>query len=336
MKLATLKIEDPKTVSERRDGRLVVVGSDHKTAAVVPPSLYPNMLAALDDWSEALPRLREIDTALRAGRAGDTVELASRTLMAPLPRTYAWVDGSAFIQHIILVRKARGAEPPEDLREVPLMYQGVSDDCLGPNDDIPLLDEEYGMDFEAEVALILDRVPAGTPAGEARKHIALLTLMNDVSLRKLIPRELKAGFGFFQSKPASSFAPFAITPDEAGDAWRDGRLHLDMVSRYNGEAYGHPNAGEMFFSFDQLIAHAARTRNLSAGTVLGSGTVSNVDESVGSSCLAEKRMLEKIKTGSFVTPFMKAGETIEIEMMKDGKSLFGRISQKVVSTAVPA
>lgn len=331
MKLATMKVDRPKTVSERRDGRLLVVSPDHARAAVVPPSLCPNLLSAVEDWPAAEPRLREIDAELRAGSRRETVELGRCKLMAPLPRCYAWLDGSAFLQHVLLVRKARGAEPPEDLRTIPLMYQGVSDFLLGPNDDIPLLDAAHGMDFEAEVGVILDEVPMGCSAEAAGSHVRLLTLMNDVSLRNLIPRELKAGFGFFHGKPASSFAPFAVTPDEAGAAWRDGRLHLDMLSAYNGRPYGRPNAGEMFFSFPELIAHAAKTRSLSAGTILGSGTVSNADESAGSSCLAERRMLELIKTGKAETPFMRAGDTIEIEMKSDSKSLFGKIAQTIVA-----
>ena len=234
MKLATLKIDRPKTVSERRDGRLLVVHPGHTRAAVVPASEIPNLLSAVEDWPAAEPRLREIDAELRAGSWPEVVDLERCKLMAPLPRSYAWLDGSAFISHVILVRKARGAEPPEDLRTVPLMYQGISDFLLGPQDDIPLIDEAHGMDFEAEVGVILDEVPPGTPAAAAGRRILLLTLMNDVSLRNLIPRELKAGFGFFHGKPSSSFAPFAVTPDEAGEAWRDGRLHLDMLSAYTG------------------------------------------------------------------------------------------------------
>jgi fumarylacetoacetate (FAA) hydrolase len=322
VKLATLK-------SGTRDGRLVVVAPDHATGALVPD--IPTLLRALEDWQGAEPRLREVAEALARGSGGETVDLRQAEFMAPLPRTWAWLDGSAFLHHVILVRKARGAEPPEDLWTVPLMYQGVSDTFLGPRDDIPLLDEAHGMDFEAEVGVVVDDVPMGVPAAEAGKHIKLLVLMNDVSLRNLIPRELAAGFGFFQGKPASSFGPYAVTPDEAGEAWRDGRLHLEMRSELNGRLFGHPHAGAMHFSFGDLIAHAARTRALSAGTIIGSGTVSNEDETVGSSCLAEQRMIEKIKTGAMTTPFMKAGDTISIEMLQGDRSLFGRIAQRVVA-----
>ena len=294
----------------------------------------PDMLAAMERWDESRPAFAAAAARLAAGEVAGAVDLEAETFMAPLPRTWSWLDGSAFIQHVILVRKARGAEPPEDLRTVPLMYQGVSDNLLGPAADLPLRDPADGMDFEAEVAVVLGPVAMGATPAEAAKAIRLILLMNDVSLRNLIPRELAAGFGFFHGKPASSFAPFAVTPDEAGEAWRDGRLHLPMRSWLNGKPYGHPDAGEMFFSFPELIAHAAATRDLSAGTILGSGTVSNADPAVGSSCLAEQRMLEKIGTGTMVTPFMQDGDRIELDLLlPDGRSLCGRIDQKVVPAA---
>ncbi len=330
MKLATLKITQPKTASERLDGRLAVVSSDGRYAVPVPPEAFPNLLAALEDWEHAEPRLRAIDAQLSEGRAREAVDLTHAQLLAPLPRTFGWIDGSAFIQHVLLVRKARGAQPPEDLKTVPLMYQGAGDFLLGPTDDVPMIDEAHGMDFESEVAVILDETPMGVTPAEAAGHVKLLVIMNDVSLRNLIPRELAAGFGFFQSKPASSLGPFAVTPDELGGAWRDGRVHLELRTTYNGKLFGHPNAGEMHFSFFDLVAHAAKTRRLSAGTILGSGTVSNADESVGSSCLAEKRMIEKIQGGEMRTPFMKAGDRVEIEMLQGGASVFGKISQKIV------
>ena len=331
MRLATLKIAQPRTPSERLDGRLAVVSADGRLAAPLPPDVYPNLLAALGDWERAEPRLRALAEALGAGRAPETVELAKAQLMAPLPRTWAWLDGSAYLRHVILVRRARGAELPRDLRETPLMYQGASDFFLGPNDDIPLLDEAHGLDFEAEVCVVLGETPLGASAADAARCVKLLAITNDVSLRNLIPREVGTGFGFLQSKPASSFAPFALTPDELGGAWRDGRLHLEMLSTYNGAPFGRPNAGEMHFSFHDLIAHAARTRRLSAGTILGGGTVSSEDEAAGSSCLAEKRMIETLQGGAPRTPFMKAGDTIEIEMLQDGRSVFGKISQRVVA-----
>jgi len=331
MKLATISVENPKSVSQRRDGRLVVLAPDEKTAGLVPHSEFPNLLEAIESWSDAEPRLREIESALADGSWKDSISMEGTNFMAPLPRTWSWIDGSAFIQHIVLVRKARGAEPPEDLKTVPLMYQGISDNFLGPKDDIQVVDEAHGVDFEAEVAVILDEVPMGTKAADALKHVKLLLLMNDVSLRMLIPRELKAGFGFFHGKPVSSFAPYAVTPDALKDVWKDGRLNLEMRSTYNGELYGHPNAAEMFFGFHQLIEHAAKTRTLPAGTIVGTGTVSNEDETVGSSCLAEKRMLEKINTGEIKTPFMKIGDSIRIEMEHQGKSVFGAIDQKVAA-----
>ena len=328
MILATLAVQSPRSTAEARDGRLVVVSPDHRTGAYVPD--IPNLLAAIQDWTRAETVLRAIDDRLRAGKAQHTVDLATQRFMAPLPRTWAWIDGSAFLHHVTLVRKARNAELPQDLWTVPLVYQGASDNLLGPLDDIPMLDEAHGMDFEAEVGIVTDDVPLGTRAAEAARHVKLLLVMNDVSLRELVPRELRAGFGYFHSKPASSFAPFAVTPEEAGDAWRDGRLHLEMRSVLNGELFGRPNAGAMHFSFHDLIAHAARTRSLSAGTIVGSGTVSNEDETVGSSCIAERRMIEKMKTGGVATRWLRPGDSVEIEMLRGGKSLFGKISQRVV------
>lgn len=321
MRLATIKD------SSSRDGKLLVVSDDGKFGSEVPG--WATLLSAIQDWARAEPVLRETAEKLHR-RECQTISLDAARFCAPLPRTFAWLDGSAFIQHVILVRKARGAEPPEDLFTVPLMYQGVSDLLLGPTDTIPLVDPSHGMDFEGEIAVVTDFVPMGTKASEASQHIKLVLLMNDVSLRGLIPRELATGFGFFHGKPASSFAPFAVTPDALGSAWKDGRLHLELMSWLNGAQYGHPNAGEMHFSFEQLIEHAAKTRHLSAGTIIGSGTVSNKDESVGSSCLAEKRMLEQIHTGNIKTPFMNVGDTIEMEVFQDGRSIFGRIAQQVV------
>jgi fumarylacetoacetate (FAA) hydrolase len=253
-------------------------------------------------------------------------------LMAPLPRAYQWADGSAFLYHVELVRKARNAEMPPEFYKDPLMYQGGSDDFIGPRQNIEAVDEAHGIDFEAEVAVITDDVPMGTDAPSARGHIRLVMLVNDVSLRNLIPAELAKGFGFFQSKPASSFSPVAVTPDELGVNWRDAKLHLPLRSQLNGKPFGQPNAGaDMNFDFGQLIAHAARTRNLRAGTIIGSGTVSNRDPTAGSSCLAERRMIETIRQGKPSTPFMKFGDRIHIEMLDEsGRSIFGAIDQKVV------
>ncbi|MBW3582648.1 MAG: fumarylacetoacetate hydrolase family protein [Euryarchaeota archaeon] len=336
MKLATIRLDAPDSVTRRLRGRLVVVDDDQGTVAEVPEDITPDLWTALHEWDRVEPELRKTDARLKAGDHKKTRAFDDCRFLAPLPRTTSWLDGSAFIQHIILVRKARGAEPPEDLRTVPLMYQGVGDPLLGPTDDIPVTSEDYGIDFEAEVAVVLDDVPMGTKPADAEKHIKLVLLMNDVSLRKLIPRELKAGFGFFHGKPPSSFAPYAVTPDALGSAWKDGRVQLEMNSELNGEPFGHPHAGEMYFSFPQLIEHAAKTRPLPAGTILGSGTVSNEDESVGSSCLAEKRMLETIKDGKPTTEFMRFGDRIRIWMEKDGKSVFGDIDQKVVQAGATA
>jgi fumarylacetoacetate (FAA) hydrolase len=335
MKLATIPVEDPRTESQRRDGRLVVVDDEAGRVALVPEDVTPNLRQALEEWDRAGHALQEIDRQLKAGTYKDTRALNDCSFLAPLPRTTSWLDGSAFIQHIVLVRKARGAEPPEDLKTVPLMYQGIGDPLLGPTEDILAASEEHGIDFEAEVAVLLDDVPMGTSAENALKHVKLIVLLNDVSLRKLIPRELKAGFGFFHGKPPSSLGPYAVTPEELGDAWKDGRVHLEMTSHLNGEPFGHPHAGEMFFGFDRLIEHAAKTRPLPAGTLLGSGTVSNEDESVGSSCLAEKRMLETIHEGAPSTSFLRFGDHVRIEMRKDGKSVFGAIDQKVVQATPP-
>jgi fumarylacetoacetate (FAA) hydrolase len=324
MKLATLR-------AGGRDGTLVVVtrdGARYATATAIAPTLQ----AALDDWAAVEPRLRALDAQLQAGQA-PSQPLDVAALHAPLPRAYEWVDGSAFLNHVILVRKARGAEPPETLRTDPLVYQGGSSVLLGPTDDIPLADAAWGIDFESEVCVVLDDTPRGTRAADAGAHVKLLMLANDVTLRNLIPNELAKSFGFFQSKPATAFSPFAITPDELGDAWRDGRVHLRLRTTYNGAVVGDCDAGpEMHFSFFDLIAHIAKTRAFAAGTIVGSGTVSNADRARGISCLAERRMIETIEQGKPETPFMKAGDTVEIEMRaSDGTSLFGRIAQRVVA-----
>ncbi len=325
MKLATLR-------DTTRDGKLVVISRDN-TRYVEASNIAQTMQEALDRWDEVKPRLDGLYKDLSSGATkGQSVALEK--LAAPLPRAYEWIDGSAYINHVILVRKARNAEPPKTLKTDPLIYQGGSGIFLGANDPIYLANEEWGCDFEAEVAVILGDTPQGTQKSEASKYIRLLMIVNDVSLRNLIPAELEKNFGFFQSKPASAFGPIAVTPDELGDAWKDGRVHLPLVSHYNGKKFGDPNAGpEMFFGFNELIEHITKTRSFTAGTILGSGTVSNEDRARGSSCLAEKRMIEVIDSGKAVTPFMKVGDTIEIEMFaQDGKSIFGKINQKVVST----
>jgi fumarylacetoacetate (FAA) hydrolase len=318
MKLASLK--------GGRDGELIVVRRDGERFMPAGGTLQ----AALDDWARAEPQLREIADELERGQSGQPLDV--RALASPLPRAYEWVDGSAFLNHVILVRKARGAEPPETLRTDPLVYQGGSGVLLGPTDDISLRDPAWGLDFEAEVCCILGDTPMGTTAADAGKHVRLLCLANDVTLRSLVPNELAKSFGFFQSKPATAFSPFAVTPDELGPAWQDGRVHLTLRTTYNGQLVGQTDAGpEMHFSFFDLIAHIAKTRAFTAGTIVGSGTVSNADRAKGISCLAERRMIETIETGAPQTPFMKVGDTVEIEMLdRDGHSLCGRIAQRVV------
>jgi fumarylacetoacetate (FAA) hydrolase len=323
MRLATLK-------DGTRDGRLAVVRSDG--GALAPAEgIARTLQAALDDWERVEPRLRQLADALeRHDVASEPV--VSERLHAPLPRAYEWIDGSAFLNHVRLVRKARGAEPPPTLETDPLVYQGGSGVLLGPTDPIPLLDERFGLDFEGEVCVVLGDVPQGTTAAEASRYVRLLMLANDVTLRNLVPDELAKGFGFFQSKPASAFSPFAATPDELGAAFRDGRVHMRLSVTYRGELVGDCDAcHEMHFSFFDLVAHAARTRAFTAGTILGSGTVSNADRARGVSCLAERRMLEIIDSGQAKTPYMARGDRVEIEMLDaDGRSVFGRIDQVVI------
>ncbi|MBJ6759874.1 fumarylacetoacetate hydrolase family protein [Myxococcaceae bacterium JPH2] len=323
MKLATLK-------DGTRDGRLIVVKRDNSAYALAT-NVALTLQAALDDWDAKEPLLRALSQQLEAGTV-QSRPLDEKALHAPLPRAYEWVDGSAYLNHVILVRKARNAEPPATLKTDPLVYQGGSGDFLAPTADLPLADEAWGMDFESEVAVILGDTPQGTKAQDGAKHVKLVMIANDVSLRNLIPEELLKGFGFFQSKPATAFGPFAVTPDELGAAWHDGRVHLRMRSTLNGQLVGDPEAGpEMHFSFFDLIQHITKTRAYTAGTILGSGTVSNADRARGISCLAERRMIETIEEGKPKTPFMKPGDTIEIEMRDgEGHSVFGRIAQKVV------
>jgi fumarylacetoacetate (FAA) hydrolase len=287
--------------------------------------------AALDRWEEAAPRLQALAADLAAGRA-EPRPIDPRTVRAPLPRAYEWIDGSAYLTHVRLVRKARGAEPPPGLTTDPLVYQGGSGVLLGPTEPIPLGDPAWGLDLEGEVAVVTGDVPLGTPAAGALRHVRLLCLANDVSLRHLIPGELAKGFGFFQSKPATAFSPFAATPDELGPAWRDGRVHLRLTVRLNGAPLGDLDAGpEMHFSFADLVAHAARTRALTAGTIVGSGTVSNEDPARGVSCLAERRVREQLLHGAPRTPFLAAGDRVEIEMRDAaGRNLFGTIDQRVI------
>jgi fumarylacetoacetate (FAA) hydrolase len=328
MKLATLR-------DGSRDGRLLVVRRDGEVGAPAPDA-WPTMQRALDDWIAAEPALRALAGELDRG-AIDGLPVDPLRLGAPLPRAYEWVDGSAYLNHVILVRRARGAQPPPTLETDPLIYQGGSGDMLGPRDPIELHDPAWGLDYESEVCAILGDVPLGTRAADAASHVRLVVLANDCTLRNLVPDELAKGFGFFQSKPATAFSPFAVTPDElaAAGAWREGRLHGRVRSTYNGEVIGDCEAAEMHFSFFDLIAHIARTRRFTAGTILGSGTVSNADRRRGVSCLAERRMIEIIDSGAARTPFMAVGDRIRIEADLAGTSPsgspFGAIDQRIVA-----
>ena len=333
MKLATLK-------SGGRDGTLVVVSRDLVTCQAVP-RIARTLQQALDDWDHLAPKLRQVYEQLNAGTAAGAESFIEEECASPLPRAYQWADGSAYINHVELVRKARGAQVPPSFYTDPLMYQGGSDSFVGPCDPIAVLSEEWGVDLEAEVAVVTGDVPMGATVEQAAGAIRLVMLVNDVSLRNLIPKELEKGFGFFQSKPASAFSPVAVTPDELGDAWRDSKLHLPLLVTLNDEPFGRPNAGDdMTFSFAQLVAHAAKTRELAAGSIIGSGTVSNkqgglhgssiANGGVGYCCLAELRMYETIEQGAPATPFLRFGDTVRIEMLDaDGASVFGAIDQEV-------
>lgn len=333
MKLATLK-------NQTRDGQLVVVSRDLQHCVAVP-EIATTLQLAIDNWSECESALKTVYEKLNDDALPEAKAFVEAECESPLPRAYQWADGSAYVNHVELVRKARGAEMPESFWTDPLMYQGGSDDFIGPQEDILLPSDDWGIDFEGEVAVVTNDVPMGVSAEEAGKHICLLMLVNDVSLRGLIPGELAKGFGFFHSKPASAFSPVAVTPDELGDAWQDSKVHLPLLSEYNGKPFGKPQAGEdMTFNFAQLVAHAAKSRNLGAGAIIGSGTVSNkqgtahgsaIDEGgVGYSCIAEVRMIETIRDGKPSTSFMKFGDTIKIEMADpNGHSIFGRIEQSV-------
>lgn len=333
MKLATLK-------QGGRDGTLVVVSRNLARCQPVP-AIARTLQAALDDWENVAPQLRQVYEALDRGALAGSDPFDPTACHSPLPRAYQWVDGSAYVNHVELVRRARGAEMPPDFWTDPLIYQGGSDSFVGPRDPIYALSEDWGLDLEAEVAVITGDVPLGATVAEAARSIRLLMLVNDVSARNLIPAELAKGFGFLQSKPASAFSPVAVTPDELGSAWHDGKLHRPLIVHLNGHLFGRPDAGvDMTFNFPQLIAHVAKTRELEAGSIVGSGTVSNRQGSlhgssvanggVGYCCLAEVRMYETIETGKPQTPFLKFGDTVRIEMFDDaGATLFGAIEQRV-------
>lgn len=324
MKLGTMR-------SQSRDGRLVVV-SDDLSQAVFPSGVAETLQEALDNWSSVEDKLMKISQDLNKGKLNGSFSFVQEKMHSPLPRAYQWADGSAYLSHMRLVRKARGAEMPASFNEIPLMYQGGSDSFLAPHDPIPLANPEWGLDFEAEVCVITDDVPMGVTPEEAKGHIKLVMICNDVSLRLVMKPELARGFGFFQSKPSSSFSPVCVTPDTLGKAWDGGKVNLPLSSSLNGKEVGSPHAGtDLFFDFPRLIAHAARTRPLVAGSIIGSGTVSNNNyEEVGSSCLAEIRMIETIDKGKPETSFMAYGDEIRIEMLDEAKkSIFGSIKQKV-------
>ena len=329
MKLGSLK-------EGGRDGTLVVVSRD-LSRAVRAEGIAPTMQQALEDWSNAAPRLNALAQSLEAGQAEGAFDLDMAELASPLPRAYEFLDGSAYLPHVERVRRARGAEVPESFYTDPLMYQATSAGFLGPRDPVRVTSEDYGIDLEAEIVVITDDVPMAVSPEQASGHIQLVGLVNDVSLRNLIPGELAKGFGFLQSKPRSALSPVFVTPDELGDAWRGDKLHLPLVTHVNGEWFGAPEAGvDMQFDFAQLVAHAARTRPLCAGTLVGSGTIANQDTSLGASCFAEKRTVEALESGAPKTPFLRFGDRVRIEMFDAaGASIFGAIDQLIEHQAAP-
>jgi len=328
MKLATLK-------NDTLDGRLVVVSRDLAQADDAT-AIAPNLLAALQDWNRCEPLLQQMYEALNAGQAQDAFDFDPTQAAAPLPRAPQWCDASAFLNHGRLMEKAFNTDPIPDMDTIPVMYQGASDDFLGANEDIPLPDEAHGIDFEGEFGVIVQQVPMACSPELALRRIALVVQINDVSLRGFGPREMRTGFGFLHAKPSSSFAPVAVTPDELGPAWEDARVKLPLHIDYNGQWFGHPNGAEMNFGFDRLIAHAALTRKLSAGTVIGSGTVSNADRAAGSACIAERRAIELIEQGKSTTPFMHFGDRVRMQATAaDGSAPFGVIDQRIVKAPAP-
>ena len=329
MKLGSLK-------EGGRDGTLIVVSRD-LGKAVRATGIAATLQAALEDWSNLAPRLNALSESLNAGDADGVFVVDFGTLAAPLPRAYEFVDGSAYLPHVERVRRARGAEVPGSFYTDPLMYQATSAGFLGPRDAVRVVSEDYGIDLEAEIVVVTDDVPMAVTPEQAAAHIQLIGLVNDVSLRNLIPAELAKGFGFLQSKPRSALSPVFVTPDELGDAWRGNKLHLPLLTHVNGEWFGAPEAGvDMQFDFSQLVAHAARTRPLSAGAIVGSGTIANEDTSKGASCFAEKRTVETLRDGKPTTPFMKFGDVVRIEMLNsDGSLIFGAIEQRIEQQPLP-
>ena len=329
MKLGSLK-------EGGRDGTLIVVSRD-LTRAVRAKGIANTLQAALEDWSNLAPRLNALSESLNAGDADGVFDLDFNALAAPLPRAYEFVDGSAYLPHVERVRRARGAEVPESFYTDPLMYQATSASFYGPRDAVRVVSEDHGIDLEAEIVVITDDVPMAVTPAQAAEHIQLIGLVNDVSLRNLIPGELNKGFGFLQSKPRSALSPVFVTPDELGNAWRDNKVHLPLLTHINGAWFGAPEAGvDMQFDFSQLVAHAAKTRPLSAGTIVGSGTIANEDTSKGASCFAEQRTVETLRDGKPSTPFMKFGDVVRIEMLNsDGSHIFGAIEQRIEQQPLP-
>ena len=329
MKLGSLK-------EGGRDGTLVVVSRD-LAQAVRATGIAATLQRALEDWSNLAPRLAALSAALDEGSADGAFPLDMAALASPLPRAYEFVDGSAYLPHVARVRRARGAEVPESFYSDPLMYQATSAGFNGPRDPVRVVSEEYGIDLEAEIVVVTDDVPMAVTPEQAAEHIQLVGLVNDVSLRGLIPGELAKGFGFLQSKPRSTLSPVLVTPDELGRHWRGNKLHLPLLTHINGEWFGAPEAGvDMQFDFAQLVAHVAKTRPLSAGTIVGSGTIANEDTSLGASCFAEKRTVEALATGKPQTPFMSFGDLVRIEMLDpEGNSLFGAIEQRIERQPLP-
>lgn len=327
MKLATVK-------NNQADGSLVLVSRDRQHAVHVD-HIAPNLLSAIETWVSVEPELQALYARLNAGEVESAVAFDPAQVMAPLPRTWQWLDGSLFLSHGELMQLAFGLEPIEGAASIPLIYQGAGDDFRGANDELEFINEEHGIDFEGEFAVIVDEVPMATPAEKALDYVRLVMIANDVSLRALAPREMKTGFGFVQAKPSTAFSPVAVTPDELGSAWNNGRVHLDLEVEWNGEWFGNPNGGEMHFGFHELIAHAALTRRLSAGTVLGSGTVSSFDRSRGSACISERRAIDIIESGEVRTPFMKFGDRVRMTARLDsGDAVFGEIKQRVAQYTI--
>ncbi len=324
MKLATLS-------GEKGDlnGRLVVVSSDNKRA-IYPTGVASSMLEALQNWEEAAPRLQSLSKALNQGSASGAFDLDVNKCIAPLPHAPGFYDGSAFLSHVVRARRSRGDQMPESAKKIPLMYQGVSDNLLAHNAPLDLMNVDYGGDFEGEFAVITTDIPKGTPAEKLASHFALFTLFNDITYRVLVLGEIETKFGFLQSKPNSSFAPFAVTADELGEAWDGKRVALDLEVRLNGKEFGRPNGSEMHFTFGELVAHACRTRPLSAGNIIGTGTVSNDDKTRGFACLTEKRFQEILDNGKATTPWLVPGDHVWMDVVRNGVSVFGQIDQKVV------